>query len=276
MSGLSAVEISAIVSAVVTTSYNTVVGFGSRLVASIRQRVPDDHTALHAGSLRLGVENQVDLLAVQVSAAPSRRLRHRGLDIDAAITAVHTFFGDALPAEPERSGPDIGVSFAVMQANDAMSVDRRLWLHPSGRIDLYWCIPMSPATDPQPLDVLDLLSPLVTLARFLRSGSYDEIWRRRRLRWRRRFDWCFVAAMYVYNEQRTPRNWELSFPGFAPRRATDRHAFCPSAGYAADELRGWPMIRPTRRLIEVAVRSLLFHNGYHDVDDAVADVAQRF
>jgi hypothetical protein len=142
MSTLTAVEVSAVVSAVVTTSFNAVVRYGERVSTFVRTRLPDDHTAIDAGSLQLGVQGQPDRVAVQVSSAPSRRLRREGMDIDAAIAAVETWFGSQFPLVAERSGPDIGVSFAVMMEDDRLSVDRRIWLYPSGRVDLYWCVPM--------------------------------------------------------------------------------------------------------------------------------------
>lgn len=275
MSTLSAVEVSALVSAVVTTSFNTVVQYGERLSTFVRTRLPDDHTAINAGSLRLGVDSQIDRVAVQVSGAPSRRLKHEGMDIDAAVTAVEDWFGADFPMTPERSGPDIGISFAIMMDDDAFSVDRRLWLYPSGRVDLYWCIPLPNRDDPTPLDVRTLLEPLLMLTSFVRSTDYDRIWTRSRLRFRKRFDWRFVAAMYINDKDHHNRSWELQFPGPAPRRAAERSAFCPSSGYAAQELTGWSMVRPTDSLVRVTLRSILFHNGYHDVEAAVDDIMTR-
>jgi hypothetical protein len=257
------------VSGVVTTSFNTVVRYGERLLAFVKARLPDDHTAIHAGSLRLAVDAQGDRLAVQVSSAPSRRLKRVGLDIDAATSAVHAHFGAWVPASPDRSGPDIGVSYTVMMEDDPYSVDRRIWLNPSGRVDLYWCLPAACRDDPVPIDVADFMRPLLMLTEFIRSSDYDRIYARRRLRFRRRFDWRFVAAMHIYDPDRRARSWVLRFPGPAPRRAADRQAFCPSVGYAATELRGWPTVRESGPLIRVALRSVLFHNGYHDVEEAV-------
>jgi hypothetical protein len=275
MSTLTAVEVSAIVSAVVTTSFNTIVRYGERVSTFVRTRLPDDHTAIDAGSLRLGVQGQIGCVAVQVSSAPSRRLKREGMDIDAAIAAVETWFGGHFPLVAERSGPDTGVSFAVMMEDDPLSVDRRIWLHPSGRIDLYWCIPTPSHDDPSPLEVMTLLRPVVMLNRFVRSADYDRIWSWPRGRIRRHFDWRFVASMDIYDKDRRSRSWELRFPGSAPRRAADRRAFCPASGYATKELTGWPVARPTSSLVQVALRSILFHNGYHDVDAAVDDVEAR-
>jgi hypothetical protein len=275
MSTLTAVEVSAVVSAVVTTSFNTIVRYGERLSTFVRTRLPDDHTAIYSGSLRLGVQSQTDRVAVQVSSAPSRRLKRKGMEIDAAIAAVDSWFGSHFPVFPERSGPDIGVSFTVMMEDDALSVDRRLWLYPSGRIDLYWCIPVPSHEYPAPLEVMTLLWPLVMLVTFVRSADYYRIWARPRGRVRRHFDWRFVASMDIYGKDRQSRSWELQFPGPAPRRAADRMAFCPSSGYAAEELTGWPVARPMDSLVRVALRSVLFHNGYHDVEAAVDDVVAR-
>ena len=105
MSTLTAVEVSAVVSAVVTTSFNSIVRYGERATTFVRTRLPDDHTAIDAGSLRLGVQGQTDRVAVRVSSAPSRRLRREGMDIDAAVTAVETWFGSHFP--PVRSGPGL-------------------------------------------------------------------------------------------------------------------------------------------------------------------------
>jgi hypothetical protein len=271
MSALSTVEVSAIVSAVVTTSFNTVIRYGEQLVEFVKTRLPDDHTALYAGTLRLGVDAQTDSLAVQVSSAPSRRLKRAGLDIDQATAVVRSRFGEWFPEKPERSGPDIGVSYTVMKEEDSYTVDRRIWLYPSGRVDLYWCLPASLPDDPVPIDLAEFLRPLLMLAALVGSSDYYRVYARRPLRFKHRFDWSFVAAMHIYDRQRAARNWILRFPGPQPRRAADRQAFCPSAGYAADELRGWPMGRPVEELVRVALRSVLFHNGYHDVEDALTN-----
>jgi len=270
MSALTTVEISALVSGVITTSFNAMVRYGERLLAFLKARLPDDHTAIHSGSLRLGVDAQTDRLAIQVSGAPSRRLKRIGLNIDVATSAVRARFGAWFPDAPDRSGPDIGVSYTVMMRDDPYLVDRRIWLQPSGRVDLYWCLPAACRDDPVAIDVADFMRPLLMLSDFIRSPDYDRVYVRRRVRFRRRFDWCFVAAMYIYDPNRRARSWVLRFPGPAPRRAADRQAYCPSVGYAASELRGWPMVRRSGPLAKIALRSVLFHNGYHDVEEAVA------
>jgi hypothetical protein len=276
MSVLTTVEVSAVVSAVVTTSFNTVVRYGERLAVFLRTRLPDDHMAINDGLLTLGVDHQTNQLAVQVSGAPSRRLRYPGMNIDAAIEATRAWFGAYFPEVPERSGPDVGVCFTVMRADDSFTVERRLWMYPSGRIDLYWCLPVEASPDLRPIDILKLLEPLVMLATFVRVGDYDRIWARRRLRFRKRFDWRFFAAMYIRSNEHQAVSWSLRFPGPAPRRATDRAAFCPAVGYGAHEMTGWPMTRPLNALLETALRSVLFHNGYHDVEAAVDDVSAHF
>ena len=102
----------------------------------------------------------------------------------------------------------------MMMEDDPLSVDRRIWLYPSGRVDLYWCVAIPSHDDPAPLEVMTLLGPLVMLNRFVRSAEYDRVWSWPRRRIRRHFDWRFVASMDVYDKDRRSRSWETHISRF--------------------------------------------------------------
>ena len=65
---------------------------------------------------------------------------------------------------------------------------------------------------------------------------------------------------------------DLEFPGRRPQRAgASQYPSCPPTGYASARLRNWSPRRPIAELLAAFLDDFLKQNGYHAVDQAIAD-----
>lgn len=173
MSGVgTTVEVSGAVSAVVTAVVGSLLNWGARLVAWLRQTLPPDHTAINTGGLSAitSVAECQERVGILIATAPSRRLGQSDLDPDRAIALVHRFFGHLVGESPEFSTPRAGVRFAVNEqlGPGIPTMTRRVTINPSGRVDLLVYVPVRPnATHPDRFDL-----PLEELA-----GPSSRSWR---------------------------------------------------------------------------------------------------
>jgi hypothetical protein len=264
-------EISAAVSAVTTAVVGTALNWGSRLTAWLRSTVPDDHRALLASARPLtSAESTTGQLRVLV-AAPSRRLRRDGLDPDAVTTMVARHLDRAFGAPDYSSLTE--VRYTIRSGDPGQTFLRQLHLSRGGAVALDWSVEQAPVADDDTvgLPLLEFLRPLLTLLLLLRGPAYDEVYRRRRLRFRRRCDWFIAVAASVIDDSGRSRYWVPVFPGRSARRAAEQRPSAPVGGISLPELRGWPSRRPWDAFVRAALRGLLHENGYHDVGGAIED-----
>jgi hypothetical protein len=91
---------------------------------------------------------------------------------------------------------------------------------------------------------------------------------------RRRWDWRIGVSVTRSTNVGSVRAWgDIEFPGRRPARVAEAQPICPPDGYAADRLRSWPDRRRDSDLVRVFLTDFLHQCGYHDIHDAVEDVA---
>ena len=262
MSGIgTTVEVSAAVSAVVTAVVGSLLNWGARLVAWLRQTLPPDHTAIHTGSLSAitSVAEGRERVGILIAAAPSRRLRQSELDPDRAIALVHRFFGHLVGESPEFSTPRAGVRFVVNEQLEPAvpTMTRRVTVNPSGRVDLLVYAPVQPnPTNPDKFDLPleELAAPILTVLACCLSKDYHQVMGGHR---HQRFDWHFALSNALRDSSRMQRQWQVRFPGRTPSKSGEQLPASPSEGFAARELRGWRMHRSWDDLIRTALAGFL-------------------
>ena len=213
-------------------------------------------------------------MRITVFCAPSDTLREPRFDIPAAVDFIRNQMG--LAGEPAYTGLKDGVR---VEGADHAGMTDYAWVCANGRLDLSLSIPViDDATGRRQLDVRTLLVPIATLAEAVRSSAYDTVLGLTKARGNRCFDWQIGVSMYSRFENNSCPSWEdLIFPGRPPARlVANRPPFCPATGYATDDLQNWNPASPTAELLATFLRSFLIENGYHDFDDAIADVVATF
>jgi len=270
---MNTVALSAAVSAIVTVIVGTMVNWGESIVSWIRRRVTPDHRPIASGSgwLSTMAASSTDQARVLVCCAPNRSLRRREVNPDQAVALILSQFADIFPDRPVFSMPEYGVRFESGRGvNDGYA-----WAHASGRIDLCVTVPTT-AGDGEPISiaVLDVVHVVSRVLDAVRSSAYAETFGPRLPGFRRRFDWAIaVSSTLVPAGGVGSMSWQrLTFPGVTPSRAgTEQQAFCPPGGYAAQALRSWDLRRPGSDLSRIFLRDFLYQNGFHNIDQAVAD-----
>jgi hypothetical protein len=153
--------------------------------------------------------------------------------------------------------PQSGVKFEAETCDSCMPY---LWVWAVGRID--YCTFVTPvvATDGRlVLPVLDVVVPILTLARAAASNGYRDVFPRRWLERPRRFDWFIAVSTHIRQADRQQLPWsDLIFPGVCPPRAGgDQRPFRPPDGYARRALAGWKPGRSLGQLVRAFLDSFL-------------------
>ena len=251
--------------------------WGKALLAAIARRVRPDHAALHArpawALIASGVSGNRSAIRVLAACAPSRSLRPANIDPDLAIPFIHESFPGMFPDEPAVSLPRHGVKFTV--SPDGSTSDGFAWAWASGRVDLSAVIGLEPRSDGRfVIPILEILRPITLLAEAVSRPAYSRVYGKTRTRLPRRFDWFIaVSTDLVRPGDGATVPWDdLEFPGRRPQRAgASQYPSCPPAGYARARLRNWSPRRPIAELLAAFLDDFLKQNGYHAVDQAIAD-----
>lgn len=254
--------------------------WGKTALAAVMRRVRPDHRALTArpawALVASGMSGSPSAVRVLVACAPSRSLRPASIDPDLAIQFIHASFPGMFPDEPAQSLPREGVKFTV--SPDGRTPDGFAWAWASGRVDLSAVISMEPGPDGRfVIPVLEILRPITLMAQAVASPAHSRLYGKTRFHVRRRFDWFIAMSTELVRpaDGGTVPWSDLEFPGRRPRRAgADQYPFCPPGGYASSRLRNWNPRRPVSELLALFLDDLLKQNGYHAIDDAVADTIE--
>ncbi|MBV9484734.1 MAG: hypothetical protein JO246_01605 [Frankiaceae bacterium] len=186
------VIVTAAVSAAVAAVVSSLFKWGGQLAATVRQRFAPDHRPIGAGEWQLFSSfTDTERIRVLAVCAPTRSLRTHEVNPDAAVRFVRSQFPGQFPAEPSMSLPQSGVKFDGETTDSCVPY---IWVWAAGRID--YCTFVTPATTSDGrlvLPILDVVTPVVALARAASSKSYREVFPRRWLELPRRLDW-FIAV----------------------------------------------------------------------------------
>lgn len=266
-----------VISALAVAAVGAALKWGKTLLAAVAQRVRPDHAALHARPAwalpASGVSGNRSAIRVLAACAPSRSLRPRSIDPDLAISFIRNSFPGMFPDEPAVSLPREGVMFTV--SPDGSTSDGFAWAWASGRVDLSAVIGLEPRPDGRfVIPLLEVLRPITLLANAISSPAYSRVYGKTRTRLPRRLDWFIaVSTDLVRPGDGATVPWDdLEFHVRRPQRAgASQYPSCPPAGYASARLRNWNPRRPLAELLAAFLDDFLKQNGYHSVDQAIAD-----
>lgn len=257
-----------------TVLFQSLLRWGRRGIAWMRNRVLPDHLTLHAGpwQYHLPPDGGPSDVRVLVICAPSRSLRRPAVDVDRAIAFVHAHFAGHFPADPTFSNIQDGVRF-TNPTQSGMDNGHAL-VAANGRLDLSLPVPVASGGDGcRRLEVVALLKPIAAMARAAADPHYRHVFRVRRTIRARRFDWCIGISTTSHGSTGTQLAWhDLTFPGVPARRATEQRPFCPANGYASREMRNRRANGSVEELLRRFLVSFFECNGYHDFYVAVNDV----
>lgn len=270
------VVLTAAVSAAVAAVVSGLFKWGGQLAARVRAWFRPDHAPLGAGEWPLYTSfDATPKIRVLVACAPTRSLRKKEVDPDLAIGFARSKFGGRLAPEPIFSRPQTGVRFREAgQATDMAY----LWIWTAGRVDYSTFVETIPTeSGGQALPLVEVVEPIVTVARAMASREYRRLFPRRWAELPRRFDWFIAVGTHTRREgEEAPKPWtELAFPGTPPPRAAgEQDPFCPPQGYATEALRSWKFRGSVDQLVAVFADSFLKQNGYNRCGAAIADVTR--
>jgi len=266
-----------VISALAVAAVGAGLKWGRTAFAAVMRRVRPDHATLSArpawSLIASGLSGGRSAVRVLVACAPSRSLRPASIDPDLAIPFIRSSFPGMFPDQPALSLPREGVKFTV--SSEGSPSDGYAWAWASGRVDLCTLISLEPGPDGRyVVPVLEILRPITLMADALSGPAYSRVYGKTRSRLPRRFDWFIAMSTDLLRpaDGATVPWYDLEFPSRRPARAgASQHPFCPPAGYASARLRGWSPRHPVSELLAVFLEDFLKQNGYHAVDDAVAD-----
>ena len=276
-------EIAVLVGVIPPLVVAAILGFSKtarRAISSVWHRTRPDHRALFLrpawgiSAVTSGRTGKVRFLA---ACAPSRSLRHPGVDPDPAIRFVRDHFPGLFPDQPAFSTTREGVKFTA--SPDGSPQDGYAWVWATGRVDL--CIEIQPHTTDDGrviVPVLDIFRPIALLADAMASHAYTAMFGRPRWPLRKRFDWFIGVSGDVLRADGCTVSWDdIEFPGRKPERAgAHQQSYCPPSGFASNQLRSWNPYRPVTDLLAVFLDDFLKTNGYHNVDGAITDTVRAF
>lgn len=264
--------VSAAVAAVVSALFK----WGGQLAVRFRAWFRPDHAPLGAGEWPLYTSfDDRPKIRVLVACAPTRSVRKQEVDPDLAIGFACRRFGTHLAPEPTFSRPQTGVKF--QEAGQATDM-AYLWIWAVGRVDYSTFVETIPTeSGGQALPLVEVVEPVVTVARAMASREYRRLFPRRWAELPRRFDWFIAVGTHTKNDgDEAAKPWtELAFPGTSPPRAAgEQDPFCPPQGYATEALRSWRFRGSVDELVAVFADSFLKQNGYNRCGPAIADVTR--
>jgi hypothetical protein len=254
--------------------------WGKQVLAAVRTALLPDHRALHqrpAWGLMAVQSGGLNSLRMVIACAPSRSLRRAILSPDAAIRLIRNQFPGQFPDQPAVSDLHTGVKFTASPSGSTQ--DGYAWAWVTGRLDLSTYLQLVPTKDGRIIvPLMDILRPISQVAQAMASEAYDQVFRRPRWPFRRRFDWFIGVGGDLVRDDGATVPWDdLDFPGRRPQRAgTQQYPYCPPSGFARDRLRNWDPKRPISDLLRVFLEDFLQTNGYHDVQGAIADTLETF
>jgi hypothetical protein len=248
--------------------------WGKQALAAIRAKLTPDHQALFqrpAWGLMTVQSDGIKRIRLVIACAPSRSLHRTTFSPDAAIRLICSQFPGRFPDQPATSDLRTGVKFTASPTGSTQ--DGYAWAWVTGRLDLSTYIQMEPASGRFVVPVMDILQPIAQVADAVASPAYAGVFGSPRWPRPRRFDWFIGISGDLVRDDGGTVPWDdLDFPGRRPQRAgTQQYPYCPTGGFAREQLRSWNPKRPLSHLLQVFLADFLQTNGYHDIDDAITD-----
>ena len=237
--------------------------------AAAARRVRPDHRSI--GTIEVKFPGTLmNRFYLYVAVAPSRSAT-RSRD-DGQVSRARAFAEDLLPG---IFGPEPSYSFdgmTVFTVNPTgRTVERALYVHRSGLIELLWALTPTPTNDGKiVLDVEEMIAVIGRLVLAVGRSPYADISRAGRGRRRfARLDWRFNLAAAISSTE-GERSWSgLRFPDVQPQRARDQRPSPTPVGYGLEKLRNTRRSTHPARLARVFVTDMLVANGYFEVSAAV-------
>ncbi|MCO7221515.1 hypothetical protein [Klenkia sp. PcliD-1-E] len=208
-------------SATVAACVSALFKWGGELAVRIRAWFRPDHVPLGAGEWQLYTSfDNTPKVRVLVACAPTRSLRKQEVNPDLAIRFARGHFANRLVPVPTFSRPQNGVKFQEVRHVTDMAA--YLWIWAAGRVDYSTFVETIPTeSGGHALPLVEVIDPIVTVARAVTSREYRRVFPRRWADLPRRFDWFIAVGTHIRKEDgEAVKPWtELAFPGTPTPRA---------------------------------------------------------
>jgi len=202
--------------------------------------------------------------------APSRQVRRPMAPSDLAEAAtewVRAAWPGTLDGTVNISVPEL-VRFEA-RGHDG-EIDLSVEARPSGLVETRTRVPPHERKDGVYLDLVDVLRPVVTLARAIEQPPLRHVCRRRRL------DWHVNLSSHDARGEGSTHWAGLILPGSTTtQRASNAYPVTPQRGFAPGPLTGWRRRRSVLELMVLVAKDLLMHTGYHSFGDAPVEAARQ-